>query len=683
MSVVTAQKIFLDPDEELNFIIDKVIAAEKAKVILVIPEGTVSLDTLTAIKVLAKIILSSNKLVTLVSESEVVTKFAKRGGLVCVEKVSDVTPLVWERVSLNKERDLALMAKHQNKLLNSRQEQVGEENEMPASDEAQSQDLVEPSVSEDTVEEETRDIEEESPEIAVVDDIVAVSEPEEPSPEEVEKPLAYPEKGRIPPKLVQLDDDFELVAGGDIVEYNQQAEIAAMKEQENKTVPAVIEGDVDVEIGDGRVEDIPIKDRSFLGQDWGIHTKGAKSAGNKLPQFNISDMSKKVSRISILKSRQQRIAAAVVAIVALIFVGVYIAAQNASLILDLKVKSAEVNLSEVITADAAAVDVDQSRRLLPAKVIELAQPVSRSESAQTTGKGKTGDKAGGLIDFYNKTSNAITIASGTKITNTLNGLIYVVQQDFSVDAASGASTPGLARDIRVQAETFGDKYNATGSTENNFKVANFNTDDIIAIRIRDFTGGTEKEIQVVSQADIDKVKKSLEIQVKDLALNELRSQVPTGYVLLAGTEEYKEQSATADPKLNEEATSFDFSLTGVASALAVSQEQLKSVLIELVKANSSLADNIDTNGISLPEINNVKRTGGKATFQISASDEVKAQLDENKLKQDIAGKSLDDLRLYLAGLESVENFTIDYSPGFLPEFLKSVPNAERIRIRTQ
>ena len=54
MSILTAEKIFIDQKEEITFVIDRVLASDKTKVVFIIPQGALILSSPISIKILFK-----------------------------------------------------------------------------------------------------------------------------------------------------------------------------------------------------------------------------------------------------------------------------------------------------------------------------------------------------------------------------------------------------------------------------------------------------------------------------------------------------------------------------------------------------------------------------------------------------------------------------------------------------
>ena len=657
MTTTAATKIFIDVDEELVFVLEKILAAPKERVILVIPAGSTLTTSLISMRVLAKQIILSNKLVVVAAEEQNVKKTANRAGLVNVSKVSDVTPEVWEKVQLHKERDMSLLQRHEQVLLDSRNEQVkSHDSSVSAGETIKLENVV------DTEAEKKASglIKDEN--ISVPKDKKKINN-DTPKEKQQEEEVNIPKKKRIPAKVVEVDG-LKIISGGDIKQ---------MGEQDEDNEP--LREELDVAEGRG-ADDSPATKTDYVGKDWTRATKGAKptrNIGAKLPSI-------KMPNLRSLNLGNKRLIALLV-VGALILVVPFLLISNAFVLVDITLEKSEATVEEIVTALESASGIDEEMLTINAEKITLSTAVSRSTSKQTSGTGQTGDKAAGLIDFYNQsTEGDITVPGGTRITSASTGLVYLVREEFVVPKKVG-DTPGNEDDIAVVAEHFGEQYNIEGSDVNqSFSVDGI--DNVVAIRFRDFTGGTSRDIQVVSQSDFDKAKNELKGQVRDAALAELVNNVPDGYTIVNGTQKYQEGEASAIPDIGEEAAEFDMSVEGTATAFAVSVDDLKQIAQILIKDSQDGRD-VEIENLAVPEIANVSVQEEGVTFTISSNGQLQSKLNEELIMREITGRNINEVKAYLTDeFSDIEKFEIDYSPGFLPEFLQIFPSdPDQIRIR--
>lgn len=622
MSVVSAQKVFIDAEDEMNFVIEKILKAERDRVILVIPSGALITSSLISIKVLAKQVVQSNKLLTIVTEDLFAKKLGEQSGLVVVKKVSDITPSIWERVRINKERDAELLKKHEQRLIRQRKE-TDEPSEDVATTEV---------VQEESIEEEVK--------------------AEEP-------PVAKVDKSRLAPKVINVDG-VEIIAGGDIADYQHEANFdEKMMIKPDEAVKEAV-SEVAEEVAPEKVE--------FIGRDWTSATPAKRPRGN--PFAGLMSALKKRKTIYVIP-----------AVLIAVVIGIILLILNASAEVTLELKTADVPVSQEIGAQTDVKAIDLEKLILPAQEIVSAD-VSRSASGSATGVGKTGSKAAGLISISNS-GKAVNVPAGTKIISVNSGLKYIVTTATDVAAGTAEAPKTTPANIRVEAETFGDQYNIDSSSTTNsiFTFEGKGFESLRGLRFGAFTGGTTQQVTVVSQKDLDTVKNTIINQVKEAAFAELVSKIPAGFTILDGSQVFQEVSVTSLPALNEQAGNFDLSLFGKATALVVSTEDLRTAAQALVERTQNSETKFEISSVDVPQVTSVTRQAGVAKFKLASAGKVQSQVDQEEIKADLLGKNVKDARDYLNGIEQLKSFKIGYSASILPESLQILPrDTEKLKL---
>ena len=92
-------KIFIDTDNEITFVIEKVLSSRTEKVILVIPDRASLLSSITGLKLIRRVLDKSNKLLIVVTLDEMGAQLCKKAGLCVVSRVGEITEDLWEKVS--------------------------------------------------------------------------------------------------------------------------------------------------------------------------------------------------------------------------------------------------------------------------------------------------------------------------------------------------------------------------------------------------------------------------------------------------------------------------------------------------------------------------------------------------------------------------------------------------------
>lgn len=96
-------KYFLDIDDEITFISEKIISSESNKIILIVPEGALILSSLPGLKLLNRLVSDNNKNVIIVSMDNSGRTLASKAGFITKNRVGEVDELTWSEKELNDE----------------------------------------------------------------------------------------------------------------------------------------------------------------------------------------------------------------------------------------------------------------------------------------------------------------------------------------------------------------------------------------------------------------------------------------------------------------------------------------------------------------------------------------------------------------------------------------------------
>ncbi|TXG78669.1 hypothetical protein E6Q11_00700 [Candidatus Dojkabacteria bacterium] len=349
--------------------------------------------------------------------------------------------------------------------------------------------------------------------------------------------------------------------------------------------------------------------------------------------------------------------AATIPLVLLLLIGyLYLFGRSATVNLSLDQRD-ETKTEDITFSEDEATNAKDN--IMAARFITVSED-GKTETA-ATGKKETGDKAKGTVTLFNSdTSGGKTIPAGTTITSS-NDLSFETEKAVTIASASGdifsGTEPGKA-DVAVTAEKFGTNYNLPSGTK--FSVEG--TSSVAAKNDKAFSGGTKKDIKVVSKKDIEKLTKDLEEQLKSSAADDIRKQA-SGYEVLPDfiSVEFDKKSFSKD--VDDEAD--NVSLTGVINykGVAYKKSEAASYANEKFKNNDDLSVNEDSVEITVEDL---EEDDGEATGKATIKAGLLPQIDKEKITQDIKGKSLTDARSKILGMPGIKDVEIKISLGFLP-----------------
>ena len=141
--------------------------------------------------------------------------------------------------------------------------------------------------------------------------------------------------------------------------------------------------------------------------------------------------------------------------------------------------------------------------------------VEGSKTASTTGIKTVGDKAKGQVTIY-RAGTSMSLPSGTIIKGP-DSLSFSLDEAVTV-ASGSAGSPGSTK-ANVSAASIGASYNLSSGTS--FSVGSYSLGDLEAKNESAFSGGSSREVNVVSDDDMEKLEKDLTDELKDKTIKKL------------------------------------------------------------------------------------------------------------------------------------------------------------------
>lgn len=218
---------------------------------------------------------------------------------------------------------------------------------------------------------------------------------------------------------------------------------------------------------------------------------------------------------------------------------------------------------------------------LPAQEVSVREQAEASKEA--TGKETTGEKAKGKVTIFNRrTDGAKTFTAGTSLTDPKTKRSFTMDLDVAVASASAGPdysiVPGK-QTVAVTAEGYGPEYNLDAGIE--FQIANFSTSTYVAKNDDAFSGGTKRDIQVVSRKDQTTLRDDLVAKIKDRAKTEIESQAG-GRTTFLETMKVVTAKETFSAQVGEEASSVSLTLTADVAALAIDEMVFHELLVTML-----------------------------------------------------------------------------------------------------
>jgi len=316
---------------------------------------------------------------------------------------------------------------------------------------------------------------------------------------------------------------------------------------------------------------------------------------------------------------------------------------------------------------------DTSKFILPAPTAKIAQ--EGEKTLTTTGTKTIGDPAKGEVKIYNATSSPKTFAAKTVITST-SGIKFLLDSDVQIASQSGTAadlTPGVAT-VSITAQKVGAEGNLAAGSE--FSLSNYAKADFVAKNDNALTGGSSKDVQVVAQADVDKLLKSLTDDLQNQAKSQLTSQITSGSHLIENTLTTKVLDKNYNSNVGDVSDEVKLKLKLEITTLSYKENDLLALLTDGIKAA------IPSDYEYKPEDTEFHFTVNKVNpdTTVSLTVHLKANLlpifNLDTIKNNLAGKSPQIGKNYLNDLPNVKGLEFKITPS-LPQKIMSFPHQSK------
>lgn len=336
-----------------------------------------------------------------------------------------------------------------------------------------------------------------------------------------------------------------------------------------------------------------------------------------------------------------------------------------------KIENISFDLSMELDKSIAETNISQKK--IPAQLIQIEREAKNSFSS--SGKKTKESRATGIITVYNNyNSSSQSLVATTRFISE-SGKLFRTTTTVNVPGmtTSGAST----QDVEVVAAEPGEDYNIGPST---FSIPGFagtpKYTGFYGKSNNTMSGGFRGEVKFVTSDDIKSSGESLKKQLVGLK-DEITSKIPQGLKLIDGASEVRFEESSV-PKVGDEVDKFEVIFKGIASALVFNEEEIKK-LIEQTISGKIVADKKvlpKTQKITYV-IKSINLKDGKASLSIKAEEGITGTVDVDILKNELASKSISEVKNYLSSLTSIENARVTLWPFWIKKFPS---NSEKIDI---
>jgi hypothetical protein len=356
----------------------------------------------------------------------------------------------------------------------------------------------------------------------------------------------------------------------------------------------------------------------------------------------------------------------------------YIASVRANIILSVKPRMVDETGTVIFSSLSSS---DFSKNTIATKVITAS--VKGEITIDTTGKKDVGNKAKGKVTIYNNGNDSVKLNSGDSIKSS-NGLVFVLDRDVAIASASGdifsGTKPGTA-DVNITAKEIGTDYNLPSATK--FTVGT--SSSLAAKNDSAFSGGSKKQVQVVSKNDVAKLRTDLSKSLEAKGHSEIANKVSGNEKVLPLLLTVSLDNQKLDKDIDTEAKKVKLTADVKFSGMAYQENEIidysKSLLKSKYSQDISFADNSIKN-----EIKDAKERKDKqieATLVVTAG--LLPSINTEELIKKTKDKSFNETKEMLSGQPQVVNTQINFSPPvfFLPNLFPRLPNQISVEVKPE
>lgn len=376
-------------------------------------------------------------------------------------------------------------------------------------------------------------------------------------------------------------------------------------------------------------------------------------------------------------------------LVALVCIGIFglffLSRTTVSLVLSTTplVKTVEVAL------DPSLSGVDLEKMALPA--IPIVVEETGSFETEATGEKEVGSKAEGSVIAYNYDTEKGKKFPKESPLVTSEGLKFLLNEEISLEEASESADPDNPAlrvtepdevEVKATAEEIGPDYNIKEGSVLNFSDLDEGFwDDVFAKAKEDLSGGESKKVTVATNADQDRLLSE--------SLENLSAKCIEGLSRkLVGDQKLEEKATEAStlekkfsPALGEETEKIKLDLKVRCEGLAYLEGELRELL-------SGTLHSLVPEGFKLssesPEITVLaaekRREGEGSLLQTKVKGEVISEVDEEKIREALVGRTFSDAQAYFSTLANISSYRVSFWPP-IPRILGRFPfSKERIQI---
>lgn len=329
----------------------------------------------------------------------------------------------------------------------------------------------------------------------------------------------------------------------------------------------------------------------------------------------------------------------------------------------------EINKDFNLTLDSTTSTIS----LATVPVIKKTFDLKFSESLATTGQKETGDKSKGEITIFNKVDKIQNIPKGTILSDTASKkyeLLTSVQVPASTyDLATGTIAMGQIKANAI-ASDIGPEFNL-----NKDALLSFKDNPNLLAKVNDsITGGTRRQIRVVSAEDKTKLNKAVTDSL-DTKITEKINSESSLVGLMPGTKFIDKKQLDFIREVGEEADTLQVNANLTISVFQINPEQKENILKTLFANDQEfLKSTASPSDFSFSFIA-TQNSSTKSVGKLTVTGKTLPKIDTNNLRARLVGQNFDSALKIINSQSKVYDREIKIIPSTF-SFLKRLPPSQ-------
>lgn len=350
-------------------------------------------------------------------------------------------------------------------------------------------------------------------------------------------------------------------------------------------------------------------------------------------------------------------------VIAVLLVVAYIALPGATITVTLAKRTVAADVMIVASPSTQTTDVEAAR--VPARyvVVEVVQRGTYPATGRLDGEDT---RATGSVTIVNRTNTPRDIPAGTIV-----GTADATPVRFAL--LNSAQLPGgenMSVEVRVEAlPEFAGEIGNVGAARITTIDVPF-ASEISVTNLLPLSGGQVRTLQVVAQADVDRLRAAVRQQIQAQAQAEIETMLASGEFYIDESIAITPESNRADwqvysARVGDIASEVTLEQRAIVQALVVNQRDAERVAFAALSQNIPRGRSLDIDTLQYERgaIESISESGD-IRFRMYADGVITGDIDSAAIKQFLAGRAIEDARVYLRS-------TLELAPGTEPEIVVS------------